>query len=136
MNRHTFLTVAGAVALAVGAVALFFPAALLASKGVTSAAANVWMREVGVLLIAIGVMALLVRNHADSPTLRAFFIGNVIVQLALLPIELLAYRDGVITLLSGIVPNSILHVLLAAAFLYYLLRMKAPDVDPALPTSR
>jgi hypothetical protein len=38
------------------------------------------------------------------------------VHFGLLPIEIVAYRQGVITQLSGIVPNSLLHVVLAAGF--------------------
>jgi hypothetical protein len=124
MRRSTFLSLAAVVAFAVGAFALFAPAVLLATKGVSSAAADVWAREVGVLLIAIGVCNFLVRNHEDSPTLRAFLIGNTVVQIGLFPVELLAYRDGTITLFSGIVPNSIIHILLAAGFIYYIAKMK------------
>jgi hypothetical protein len=108
----------------VGVFALFAPVALLASKGVSSTAASVWTREVGVLLVAIGVIVFSVRNHADSPTLQAVLNGNAIVQLGLLPIEVLAYREGTITQLSGIVPNSVLHLCLAAGFLYYATTMK------------
>ena len=124
MKRSTFLALAAFVALAVGAFALFDPTVLLATKGVSSAAAGVWTREVGVMLIAIGVCALLVRNHDDSPTFRVFLIGNFVVQVGLFPIEILAYREGIIPLLSGIVPNSIIHLLLAAGFLYYILKMR------------
>jgi hypothetical protein len=124
MNRSTFLALAAVIAFAVGAFALFAPIALLASKGISSAAADVWAREVGVLLIAIAVSAFLVRNHQDSATLRAFLIGNVVVQIGLFPIEILAYREGTITLLSGIVPNSIIHLLLATGFAYYAATMQ------------
>lgn len=90
---------------------------LLESKGVLSnAAANVWMREVGIALISIGIVAFLLRGHPDSPTLQAFLVGNAVLQLGLLPIEIFAYADGVITKASGIVPNSVLHVLLACGF--------------------
>jgi hypothetical protein len=36
----------------------------------------------------------------------------------LLPIELLAYRRGSLTKLSGVLPNSVLHVLLGSMLLY------------------
>jgi hypothetical protein len=124
MKRSTFLSIAASIALAVGAFALFAPAELLASKGISSTTASVWTREVGALLIAIGVIVFSVRNHADSPTLQAVLNGNAIVQLGLFPIEVLAYREGTITQLSGIVPNSVLHLCLAAGFLYYATTMK------------
>lgn len=125
MNRKVFLTLAAAIALSVGTLALLFPADLLASKGtVPSEAANVWMREVGVLLLCIGVMVGLVRGHADSPTMKALMLGNLLVQLGLLATELVGYTNGVITKLSGVLPNSVLHVLLAMGFAYFWMRGK------------
>ena len=125
MTRKTFLGIASFIAVAVGTFALIFPGILLESKGVAeNAAANVWVREVGILLIAVGTAAFLYRSHEDSPTLKAVFIGNIILQLGLLTIEPIAYANGIITKLSGIVPNTILHALLASGFAYYLAKMK------------
>jgi hypothetical protein len=120
MSRTTFLTIAATVALCVGAAAIVFPAQLLASKGtVPSEAANVWMREVGVLLIGIGVVVACVRRQPDSPAMRALMLGNFIVQIGLLATELSAYSAGVITKISGVAPNFALHVLLAFGFAYF-----------------
>jgi hypothetical protein len=129
MKRRTFLSLAAVIALGVGAFALLTPAALLASKGVAAnAAADVWVREIGVALIAIGVTAWLLRNEPDSPALCSVLIGNAVLQLGLLPIEILAFQASVITRLDGIVPNSALHVLLAGGFIYY-----AAAMDTASP---
>ncbi|MFO1226524.1 hypothetical protein [Roseateles sp.] len=126
MNRTHFLTLAATIALAVGAGALLAPTEFLATKGVhTNPAAAVWMREVGVALLAFGVMALRLRRAPDSPALRAFMLGNAVLQLGLLPIELLAYRAGVITEFWGVAPNSALHAVLAAAFAYFAFTRKA-----------
>lgn len=123
MKQKTFLSIASAIALGVGSCAVLLPAEVLASKGtVPSAAASVWMREVGVLLVCIGAVAWLVRKHADSSTLRVLMLGNLLIQLGLLTTEVLAYADGVITKLSGVAPNSVLHVLLASGFAYFWLR--------------
>ena len=124
--RSTFLTLASVVALAIGSIAVGLPHVLLAGKGVAlpNLAAAVWVREVGVSIFAQGVTMFLVRKHADSPTLRAFFCGSAIVQVGLLGIELAAYRERVIPLLSGILPNSVLHVVLASGFLAYAARMR------------
>src|SRR3954470_1607020 len=113
MSREVFLTIVAGVAVCIGGFAAALPRLLLDSKGVApNAATSVWVREVGVLLVALGVTAFLVRGQPDSTTLRAFLIGNVIVQLGLLPIEVVAYARKVITKLSGIVPNTILHAAL------------------------
>ena len=129
MKRKTFLSVASFIAMAVGTFALVAPAILLESKGVaTSAATDVWVREVGALLISVGVTLFLVRDHGDSQTLKAFFIGNIMLQFSLLMIEPLAYANGIITKLSGIVPNTMLHVLLAGGFIYYWATMKKHNI--------
>jgi hypothetical protein len=124
LNRTIFLTLASGIAVVVGVFALAAPSVLLASKGITSAAAGVWVREVGVLLVAVGISVFMVRHHADSPTLRALLIGNLVVQLGLLPLEVLAYREGIITVLAGIVPNTLIHGLLAGGFGYYAWAMR------------
>jgi hypothetical protein len=131
MQRSTFLLCAALVALAVGSFALLAPTTLLASKGISSAAANVWAQEVGVFLIATSVTAFLVRHHADSPTLQAILICNLIVQIGLLAIEVLAFIAGTIPLLSGIIGNSVVHVLLATGFGYYALTMRASTTPHA-----
>lgn len=129
MSQRTFLTIVAAVALAIGSFAAIAPAALLESKGVIpSEAGNLWARELGVALVALGVITFLARTHEPSPTLRAFLIGNAVLQVGLFPIEIVAYARGVITSLAGIVPNSILHLVLAAGFAWFASR--------ALPASR
>ena len=123
-HRKLFLTFAALIAFGVGSLALVAPAALLASKGVApSPAAGVWVREVGALLIAVGLIAWLVRAHADSPTLRAVLAGNALLQFLLLPIEPIAFAQGVITAVPGIVPNTALHLLLGLGFATFALRM-------------
>ncbi len=131
ISRKIFLTLSSSVALAVGSFALLLPHALLESKGVAPPreVAAIWVREVGVSIFALGVVMFLVRKHAESPTLRAFLIGNAIVQLGLFPIEISAYRAELITRLWGIIPNSVLHVALAIGFLFFGARMRSSRND-------
>ncbi len=125
MTRNYFLTIASFIAMAVGIFALFFPAALQESKGTfPNKATYVWTTEVGIFLIAIGIMVFLIRKEEDSKTLKVFLFGNVIIQIGLFIIELLAYINGIITKLSGIIPNLSLHILLTIGFLYFLMPMK------------
>lgn len=125
MTRPTFLVIAAAIALAVGGFAVVAPEQLLHSKGAApDAVAAVWIREVAVLLIALAGLALAVRKHADSPTLRAVLAFNAVVQLGLLPIEIAAYLDGVLGRLGGIIPNSVVHVVLGAGFAAHAARCR------------
>lgn len=124
MNRTTFLSIAAVIALAVGTFASLFPTVLLESKGVPpSGGARVWMTEVGVLLLALGLLMFLVRRHPASPALRAIFAANALVQVGLLLVEAVAFQQEVITKLSGILPNCILHLVLTAGFVHYWLGM-------------
>jgi hypothetical protein len=120
MSRQVFMTIASIIAFSVGTFALIFPNILLESKGVTPLVATlVWTREVGLLLITIGITVFLIRKHEISETLKAFLFGNIIIQIGLFAIELLAYFNGVITKLSGIIPNLTLHIVLAIGFIHF-----------------
>jgi hypothetical protein len=112
------------VAFAVAVFALGFPDALLAAKGVQpNPELLVWVREVGALILAAGVTTFLARKSPDSVALRALFVGTALLHLGLLPIELIAYYQGVITQLGGVLPNSMLHIVLAVSFVGYARRM-------------
>lgn len=127
MHRSTFLTCAALIALAVGSFALIAPTTLLATKGIVSATAAVWVREVGVFLLVTSATVWAVRKHPASPTLKAILVGNFIVQLGLLATEVAAYFAGTIPLLSGIIGNSVVHMLLAAGFAYYSATMDSQE---------
>ena len=125
MHRKTFLTIVAGLGFAIGLLALCLPAVLLAGKGVPpEPAASVWVREVGVLILALSAILLLVRGQPDTPTMRAVLWGNAIVHGGLLPIEIVAWQDGVITRLSGILPNSVLHVTLCVGFVLFARRAR------------
>lgn len=124
MTRKVFLSIVAPIATLIGLVALFAPTVLLESKGVIAdPPIRVWMSEVGVLLIATGVIVFLVRKEPASPSLKAIFIGNILIQIGLLVIEVWAYQRGVITEITGILPNGILHIVLTIAFAYFLVKM-------------
>ena len=124
MSRKLFLSIASIIATAVGLFALFFPSILQESKGTLSnAATNVWTSEVGILLSTIGVMTFLLRREKNSKILRIFFVGMFIIQIGLFAIEFSAYLNGIITKLSGVLPNLVLHIVLATGFIYYLVQM-------------
>jgi len=132
MNQKLFLSIVSLSALGVGAFAIGSPAALLASKGAeVTPAAQVWVREVGALILAQGVTTFLMRSQAFSPALRAFLVGSGLTQAALLPIEIVAYMQGAVNKLSGIVPNSALHVVFAWGFLTLALRPVETSADRA-----
>jgi hypothetical protein len=122
MSRELFLTVIGSLGLVVGFIAALLPGVLLSAKGVEpSGTVQIWMRETGALIFALSAVVLLVRREPDSASLHAVLWGNALAHAALLPVEVWAWRSGLISRLSGIVPNSVLHVVAAAGFAFFAL---------------
>jgi hypothetical protein len=128
MNRQSFLTFSSVVALAVAVLALCFPSSLLTGKGVVpTPALLVWVREVGALILAAGVTSLLVRKAPDSVAMLGVLVGNAVLHVALLPIEVVAFGQGVIRCLAGVIPNSLVHVVLASGYIIYAWKMHRAD---------
>lgn len=121
MTRSTFLCVAATIALLIGGLALLAPGFLLAElkHAEVTPAAVVMARTVGVLLLCVGALALLVRRHPDSPTMRAVLLANLLVQLGLVPIDPLAWHGGAFHTLGSFVPNTLVNLALAAGFAFF-----------------
>jgi hypothetical protein len=130
MKRKTFLTVASLIALAIGSFAFAFPGVLIGTvkMAAPSEAANVMARTVGILLITVGVLNFLVRGDEDSPTLRSILVADLVLQLGILPIDPMAYWNGVYGTAGSFVPNTMIHILLATGFAYYLVKMTRQSV--------
>jgi hypothetical protein len=128
MTRAVFLTLAGMIALGVGAIAAMTPEFLLTvMKGATATpAALVMVRTTGVLLVFAGVLSLLVRHHPPSPTLRSVLIANACLQAMLLPIDPLAWASGAFSTIGSFLPNLVLHSALLGGFLFYLRGVPRP----------
>ncbi|MDH5233151.1 MAG: hypothetical protein OEZ58_22390 [Gammaproteobacteria bacterium] len=126
MNRKIFLSLVSIVAISIGTFALLFPSILIidVKMAIPSETANVMARTVGVLLIAFGVLNYLIRGQRDSQTFRSILIANLLLQLGLVPIDVFAYFSGVFLTLGSFLPNTILHLVLAGGFVYYLKEMK------------
>lgn len=125
MHRKTFLTIVAVVATSIGCVALLVPGPFLieVKAAAPSETANVMARTVGVLLLTIGILNFLVRAHEDSPTLRAVCFANLFLQIGIIPIDPLAYLNGVYGSVGAFLPNTVLHVFLAGGFAFYLTQM-------------
>jgi hypothetical protein len=126
MKRKTFLTVTSIIVLLIGCFALISPGVLITDVkyAVPSETANVMARTVGILLISVGVLNFLVKDHEDSPTMRSILIANLVLQIGIMPIDPSAYAAGVYRTVGSFAPNTVLHVLLACGFIYYLAKMK------------
>ena len=126
MTRKLFLTVVACIAFSIGMFALILPTVLIehVKYAPPNETANVMARTVGVLLVAFGILNFLVRNDADSPTLRSVFIANIFLQIFIIPIDPIAYLNGTYKTLGSFIPNTTIHILLVCGFAFYLSKMK------------
>jgi hypothetical protein len=138
MSRKAFLTVTSIIVLVIGIFALTAPNVLITSVKVAapSETANVMARTVGILLITVGVLDFLVKDHEDSATMRSILIANLVLQLGIMPIDPSAYATGVYKTVGSFAPNTVLHILLASGFIYYLVKMKKRERRPDVAGSR
>ncbi len=132
-RRALFMSVVAAIATTIGVLALAAPELLLTEvkHATANPAALVMARTAGVGFLAVGVLNFAVRNHPDSPTFRAILLANLVLQLAILPIDPIAYLQGTFQTLGSFVPNTALHVVLAVGFAWLWLRSR--DTDSAVP---
>src|SRR6188768_2254371 len=114
MKRKTFLTITSIIVLLIGCFALTSPGVLITSVkyAAPSETANVMARTVGILLITVGLLNFLVKDHEDSPTMRSILIANLVLQIGIMPIDPSAYASGVYRTVGSFAPNTILHILL------------------------
>lgn len=127
MRRKTLLTITSTTAALIGLFAIVSPTTLIedVKHATATGAAVVMTRTVGVLLVTMGFLAFSVRDHEDSKTLRSVLAANLLLQVAILPIDPIAYATGVFHTVGSFLPNTLLHVLLAVGFGHHLLRLRA-----------
>lgn len=95
------MLVIGGVGALVGAIAMLAPRAVLRSKGVAPEPAPiVWMRQTGALILASSVVVFLARGEPASGALAAVLWGNALLHACMFPIEIVAWRRGVIRALA------------------------------------
>lgn len=93
MSRKTFLTIASVIPLLIGLFGMFAPDVFLAK--VKTAAPNptaIVMGGTVCVFFSMGLITFLVR---DSRTFEAFLTANLILQLGIVPVDPLAYLNGV-----------------------------------------
>ena len=126
MQRKTFFTIAAVVAVLFGLVMLASPGKMMEGMGSQpNDSTNAVLVVVAVFLISVGIMTFLARKDEGSIALRAIIIGSIVMHIALIPIDWVAYAQGTFTKMSGFLPGTIVHIIFAAGFIYYLARLSS-----------
>lgn len=132
LERKTVLSVTAFIAIPIGLFILVAPQFFLESvkHAEPNDTANVMARTAGILLISIGLLDFLVRNSSDSPTMLAILAANLVLQIGIMPIDVIAYVTGAFSTLGSFVPNTIAHVILASGYAYQIRCMRRQTWHP------
>lgn len=132
---RVLLLVASFVPACVGLLALFASTTLLTAKGVTTIepAAIAMTRTVGVALLGVGGLNFACRDLAPSVSRGRLLAANAMFQLMLLPLDPYACAVGAFNGIGSFLPNTVLHIVLAGAFIWAWRRER---VVPCLTATR
>lgn len=124
MSRNLFFIIASVISFAFGAT-MFVSPGLLASAFtlIQSDATDVLFRALSAAILALGVLNFLVRNHADSETLKAVLWANITVHGISLVAEVISVSGGY-QLFSGVAAGVVLHLFIGVGSYIYLRRME------------
>jgi hypothetical protein len=121
MKRQTFLTIAAAVGALFALYMIAAPAKMMEGMGSEqSDTTNIVLQAMSIMLLSIAVMTFFARKDEGSIALRGIFIGSIVMHITLIPIDWIAYQKGIFTQISGIVPGTVIHIVFAIGFIYYL----------------
>jgi len=99
---------------------------MMEGMGVESnASINVILQAMCVMLFTISVITFLARKDEGSIALRAILSGNIMMHLISIPIDWAAFYRGIFTQVSGILPGTVVHIILAVGFILCLKNLKA-----------
>jgi len=124
MSRSVFLVIAGVMALFFGVSMLAAPDQMLSNMARDSPDARFVLQWMSCVLIAVGVINILSRTDAGSPALRAVILGNIVLHVLGLGIDVWHHTKGFVQT-SGVMMGAVVHGVLIAGFAYYLAKLRS-----------
>lgn len=125
MSRSTFFLILIAFGLIFALMFLFAPNMIATMSGVEPVPVmTVPVRALGVMILALTLLNLLVRNHDDSPTLAAVLWANLAVHLLTPLVDGLGAAQGLMPV-SSVLPGAAAHLVLAWGCYHFASRVKA-----------
>ncbi len=124
MKRQTFLTIAAIVALLFAAFMFAAPDKMMESQGISpDDLVKVMLQFMSIMMFSIAVITFLSRKDPGSIALRAVLTGSTVMHILSMSIDWLGYARGIFPKVSGIMPGTIVHLIFAIGFIYYLVKL-------------
>lgn len=126
MKRSTFLTITSAISALFGGMMFVLPDMVAVGFDQTHSSFSLFlMREMGLIIIASGVLNFLVRNDKGTATLSAVFIFNITYHIIMVPIVFMGVSQGVFTIDKSI-GGLAAHLFIGIGSIIYLMKTKSP----------
>lgn len=133
MKRSHFFIIAAFIPALFGLVMMLAPSAMLDNSLTEPAHPTtiVVTRWIGFAVLSIGLITFLSRSDPGSPALKAVMVGNIVFHGLGIGFDVYGYLTRSMTA-SGLISGMVPHTLLAVGFVYYRVRLSAPEMDPAV----
>ena len=123
MKRSAFMVIAAILPVFFGVSMAFNPGQMLDMMAIpTNDSSRAILQWMACPLVAVGVMNFLARNDAGSPALRALMIGNILVHVLGMIVDIAQYQQGIIKM-QGVAFGAVVHIVLTAGFAFYYSRL-------------
>jgi hypothetical protein len=124
MRRSLFLLIAAIVGLLFGGMMFFTPGLAAEGFGISSIPETLmFFRAMGESILAMGVLAFLVRNDNDSKALKSIFIFFIIYHGLGLLNDFYSISQGLITF-NKVISGILTHLFIGIGSIYYALKIK------------
>ncbi len=126
MRRSLFLIITSVISALFGGMMFFLPEVITAGFGATTTHfSNFLMREMGLIILCVGILNFLVRNAEDSMALKAIFILNMAYHITMIPMVLMAVSQGIFTMeksMGGLAA----HLFIGIGSIFYSAKIRPP----------
>jgi hypothetical protein len=123
MKRSLFFLITAIFSVFSGCVTLFFPNIVTESNHWTPSLQITFLfRLLGGLVISLGILNFLVRNHVDTDTLRAILVCNALNHTINLINDMISFNQGIASFKDS-VPFIVGHLFIGLGSLYYLMKI-------------
>jgi hypothetical protein len=128
MKRSLFFLITAIFSILTGSVHLFFPNFIVESNHwISSPQIEFLFRLLGGLVFSLAVLNFLVRNHANTDTLKAVLVCNALNHTINLINDIMSFQQGIANFKDSI-PFIAGHLFIGIGSLYYLMKIKTVNV--------
>lgn len=127
MKRSVFLLICAIIAALLGSMMLFAPETTAESFAIQSTSGTVLLfQSIGAMIICMGILNFLVRNHKDSQTLKVILLYNVLYHASSITVDMMAVSKGTLVF-EKIIVGQVVHIFIIIGAIIYMRKITVTD---------